>query len=1068
MYVPLFVHSSYSLLRSTIKIKDLVEYAADSGISAIALTDYHNLFGAMEFSMSCVKQGIRPIIGSRVRLEGNREVLLYCKNRIGYENLSYLLSNSYTKAHDRHPAIRWETLFKKSDGLIAVALPSILSSHNLDDLRVCAEHLNSTMEWYVGLEPHRYFYKESAYMSQIFNTPVVALSETYFLHKEQQEAHDVLLCIRNKNYITQFDRQKSDQKYCMMNYEQMLAAFDGLDFAVQNTNRLADRCSFYLEPSKPKLPRFRTKPGDIGTEEVELARVARIGLSNMQVPHKDIPEYEARLEYELQVINKMGFAGYFLIVSDFVKFARDHGIPVSIRGSGAGSLVARCVDITEIDPIQFELFFERFLNPGRVSMPDFDIDFSPKGREKTIEYVVQKYGQQCVSGIITFGSLSSRAVLKDVGRVLQVPYGKLDNLCKHIQVLFGRPFSLQETYDHDPEFAKEVDGDEALAKTFQIAQQLEGLFRHASAHAAGIIITDGPIYRTAPLYKDENAELPLVQFSMKYAELAGLIKFDFLGVTALDVIADSIAEIKAAGHTINLYAVPLHDRATFEFLRTGHTRGVFQFETSGMTKLIRDLEADCIEDLIATVSLYRPGPMDNIPLFIKCKKGVEKVQYIYPALENILSNTYGIIVYQEQILRIVQEIAGYSLSEADLLRRAIGKKIPEEMAKHKQDFIERAHKLQGGDVGKAEELFKLIETFANYGFNKAHAAAYAIVGYRGAYLKTHYPLYFICVSMTAEQNNTDKLVELVMEARNMGIEVHKPCVNTSMAKFTISNGAILYSLAAIKNIGEHLAHKLIAARPFTSLREMVEKVHLNKREVESLVKSGALDCFGMNRGTLSQVATILLNQRSASLFDPELFVDESYDWSKIDMLKSQKEILGFYLDDHPLSEYPVSYMGSTSISQIDLSNDLTSASGAAMLESYSQKLGKRGGKYYACTFSDLNGSWHGMVVDEKLLDSIPSMKGSPLWCIVQVRGGRIVVKEILPIEAKIDRIQDIRVKVRNEDEIYKLKEALEKFKSDDGTSVYLHTDQVMFVGCISKVLEFVKQLRLHDLQMRLG
>ena len=1054
MYTPLFIHSSYSLLSSAIRIDQLVDYAKQLGLAAIGLTDYHNLFGAFEFSMACTKKGIKPIIGSQIRMEGGHEILLYCKNKIGYENLSYLISESYINLTDDLPHIKWDELRHRSDGLICVAPPGILKADNMQELRQCADELQKTLEWYVGVEPHGHNFQKSAYMSQVHDTPVVAVGETYFLKPEEQEAHDVLLCIKNQRHLLDENRPRSDSRFCFIKPDDIQSAYPNLDFAVQNTNVIADRCDFILKPASPKLPRFENNAEE---ECKELRKIAQNGLNKMAIEDSSI--YQERLDFELQVIEQMGFAGYFLIVSDFVTFARKQQIPVSIRGSGAGSLVARCIDITEIDPIRFELFFERFLNPGRVSMPDFDIDFSPKGREKTIEYVVSKYGSECVSGIITFGSLSSRSVLKDVGRVMHVPYLKLDDLSKRIQVLFGRPFTLEETYQMNQEFAQIIDDDEMLRRVFDIGKQLEGLYRHVSAHAAGMIITDEPIYKTAPLYQDRNSNLPLVQFSMKYAELAGLIKFDFLGVTALDVLADTIALIKTTQPEFELSTIPLDDKETYQFLRGGHTRGVFQFETPGMTKLIRDMGADCIEDLIATVSLYRPGPMDNIPLFISCKQGKEKVQYIYPGLEQILSNTYGIIVYQEQILRIVQDIAGYSLSEADLLRRAIGKKISEEMAKHKTDFIQRAHEIQGGDIAKAEELFKLIETFANYGFNKAHAVAYAIVGYRGAYLKTHFPLYFVCVSMTAEQHNTEKLVELVLEAQSMGIKTVKPCINRSDLKFTIEDGKIVYSLAAIRSIGEHLAKQIIDARPFSDIRDFMDRLNLNKREVDAIIKSGALDIFGENRGILLQTAMILLDKTSNLLFDPSLFVDDKHKWTKEDELKYQKEVLGFYLDDHPLNQYSPEKLGVSFGSRLDVDENRDSIPVIGLLETYISKIGKRNNKYYIATFSDIYGSWQAMVVDDNLLETLPTYKGVAVWCTVQVRNGRIMLRQVISIDSKLNSINNIRIKVTTKHELHKLSTIFQQYKSPEGTGVYVHTDDVLFIGCVSNTVEFLKSIQ---------
>jgi DNA polymerase-3 subunit alpha len=474
-----------------------------------------------------------------------------------------------------------------------------------------------------------------------------------------------------------------------------------------------------------------------------------------------------------------------------------------------------------------------------------------------------------------------------------------------------------------------------------------------------------------------------------------------------------------------------------------------------MTKLIHDMGADCIEDLIATVSLYRPGPMDNIPMFIRCKKGEEKVQYIYPALENILANTYGIIVYQEQILRIVQEIAGYSLAEADLLRRAIGKKIAHEMAQHKEDFIKRAHQIQGGDINKAVELFKLIETFANYGFNKAHAAAYAIVGYKGAYLKAYYPLYFVCVSMTAELHNTEKLVELILEAKKLEISVIPPDINKSGIRFSIENDKILYSLAAIKNIGEHLVSQIIEARPFADLDEVLDKINLNKREIECLIKSGALDSFGMNRGVLWQTYLITNLSRDSFLFAPDVFIDESHQWSEDDCLQYEYEVLGIYLSGHPLNRYQPKNFGFKNVSEFDIQHDCEGVPNAAILQSYAQKFGKKNNKYYICTFSDLNGMWTGMLVDENLFDILPALKNKPIYCSARIRNGRIIVNNLCGLSDKLKSTTDLHVRVKDKEQFRTIFEPL---KTQYGLGVYMHDGDISFLGYIDNIEQILPQL----------
>lgn len=1040
-YTPLFVHSSYSLLESAIKIRDLIKKCKALGIKSIAIVDRHNLFGCVEFCMECKANGIKPIIASQVNIEGNRNILLYCKNQIGYENLSYLLTTSYINTQKNHkPEVSWELLRKKSEGLIAVAVPSILAAQSHNDINYCAQQLQH-MEWYVGFEIDHF--DTAAYMSSIFNTSVVAISEAYFLNEDDEKAHDVLLCIKNKNYLIEENRVKSSIKYKFATPKEMNEKFKDFLFAIENTNRLAEKCNFALSPASPRFPKFKSNKTEVET----LVEFARNGLNKRLAQHniKEAlhPQYRNRLDFELEVIIKMGFPGYFLIVSDFIRFAKTNDIPVGPgRGSGVGSIVAWCIDITEVDPIRFELFFERFLNPGRVSMPDFDIDFSPRGREKVIEYVQKKYGTQSVSGIITFGSLSSRLVLKDVGRVLQVPYSKVDNLSKKVQVLFGKPFSLDEMYEKDSSFSDEINNDDTLKNTFEIAKKLEGLYRHASAHAAGIIITDTPLYRISPLYNDGESKLPLVQFSMKYAEMVGLVKFDFLGLTALDTIHDTIEFLAKKNIIIDPNSIPLDDQQTYAFLRKGHNKGIFQFETSGMTKLIIDIGADCIEDMIAIVALYRPGPMDNIPIFIKSKKGIEKIKYKYPKVNEILANTYGIMVYQEQTLRIAQDIAGFSLAEADLLRRAIGKKIPEEMAMYKKKFIDDGYSINGGNKTNIEDLFNQIERFANYGFNKAHAAAYAIIGYQQAYLKTHYTTEFVCASLTLEQHNTDKLVELILDAKAIGIKINTPCINSSEGSFSIlENKSILYSLAAIKNIGDHIAILIIEERErggeYKSFSDLLDRINLNKREVESLIKSGALDVFQENRGILYDLHSSNMSNDDDLLFDSALLIDKSNNWSHIQYANYQKEILGIYLDAHPLDEYKFENLRFEYGSAIDLYKD-ANAQILAIVEECTRKMDRKNKPFIICKLSDPKGMFEAIIADEILVGLISQNIKQSLVCNIKINNARMVITNFTKLHDKLNYIKAIYIKINAID----MPEALNDFKEENAkTFVYFYSNR---------------------------
>ncbi len=1064
-YTPLFVHSCYSLLESTIKIKNLIKRCKEVNIKSVAITDMHNLFGCMEFCIECNANNIKPIIGAKVNIEGNRHILLYCTNQIGYENLSYLLSHSYLTAPKNHkPEITWALLKKKSEGLIAIAVPSIIAANNHSDIEHCVNQLEGNIEWYIGLEIDNV--NNASYMSSLFNTPLVAIYEAYFLYEDDEKVHDILLCIKNKNYVIEEERVKSNPKFKLLTPEEMIEAYKEFPFAIENTNRLANKCCFSLKASPTKFPKFKSNKSESDTLIENANNGLKKRLKQYLISKEKHEIYINRLNFELEIIKKMGFCGYFLIVSDFINFAKNNDIPVGLgRGSGVGSIVAWCIDITEVDPIRFELFFERFLNPGRISMPDFDIDFSPRGREKVIEYVQQKYGAQSVAGIITFGTLSSKSVLKDVGRVMQVPYSKVDNLSKKVQVLFGKSFTLDEMYKKDESFAEEIDNDESLKKVFVIAKRLEGLYRHASAHAAGIVIADFPLYRTVPLYKDFESELPLVQFSMKYAEIAGLVKFDFLGLTALDVVKDTKEFLAQKNIDIDMNTIPLDDKKTYQFLRQGHNKGIFQFETSGMTKLIYDIEADSIEDMIAIVALYRPGPMDNIPMFIKSKQGIEKVEYKYAKVNEILANTYGVMVYQEQILRIAQDVAGFTLAEADLLRRAMGKKIPEEMAMYEKKFLDGAYALNGGSIEDIKGLFNKIERFANYGFNKAHAAAYAIIGYQQAYLKSHYPTEFICASLTLEQHNTDKLAELMLDAKEIGIIIKTPCVNQSVSVFTIiSDMNILYSLSAIKNIGEHIANIIIKEREngeYTSLDNLLDRVNLNKREVESLIKSGALNLFEQNRGIIYNLYSSKISNNDDFLFDSNLFLDKKNEWSFNECANYQKEVLGIYLDAHPLDQYKFENFLCKYGSQINLHIN-SNLQVLALLEEYKKKIDRKNRPYAICKFSDPKGMYEAMLSEQSLLELIEKNIKKILVCDIKILNQRLILNNFAELEHKLNYIQTIHIKTNDDDNIDIM---LQDYKALNGeVAVYFHNNgsRLAFMTNNPKqIIEEIQRLQLN-------
>ena len=787
--------------------------------------------------------------------------------------------------------------------------------------------------------------------------PLVATNDVYFADAGMYEAHDALLCIAEGAYVSQTNRRQLTPEHRFKSAEEMRALFEDLPEAVDNTLVIARRCAAAARPVDPILPAFLTEGGR--SESEELRAQAESGLETRletQVYLEGMDEserataarpYRDRLRYELEVIEQMGFPGYFLIVADFIKWAKRQEIPVGPgRGSGAGSVVAWALTITDLDPLRWGLLFERFLNPERVSMPDFDIDFCQDRRDEVITYVQQKYGRDRVAQIITFGKLQARAALRDVGRVLQMPYPQVDRICKLVPNNPANPVTLEQAIAGEPQLQEMRDQDPTVGRLLEIALGIEGLYRHASTHAAGVVIGDRPLDQLVPLYRDPRSDMPATQFNMKYAEQAGLVKFDFLGLKTLTVLAKACALIEGSGGALDLAQIPLDDAATFEMLSRADTVGVFQLESSGMRDALRRLKPDRFEDIIAVVALYRPGPMDNIPSYIKRKHGEEEVDCLHPKLEPILSETYGIMIYQEQVMQIAQVLSGYSLGGADLLRRAMGKKIKAEMDAQRQSFVEGAVE-QGVKKAKASEIFDLVAKFAGYGFNKSHAAAYALVAYQTAYLKANYPVEFMAASMTYDMGNTDKLNVFRQELQRLGIPLLQPDVNQSLPDFgveTLPDGskAIRYALSAVKNVGGAAMAALVAEREahgrFASLGDFVQRFDsrvINKRQIENLTCAGALECLHRNRAQLFDAAEVVVRHAAAavqeresaqnSLFGdlaaagpPEIPLPLREDWPEMDRLRHEFDAIGFYLSAHPLDAYGKSLgkLGVTAYSEV--------------------------------------------------------------------------------------------------------------------------------------------------------
>ena len=971
-FVHLRIHSAYSLSEGAIKIKALVELAKRHGMPAVAITDSGNLFGALEFAQAAEAAGVQPIIGCQIALrredrEGQSgagaaspdQLVLLAKDEAGYRSLLKLVSRSFlaTPAGEA-PQLALADIAGTNDGLLALTggvkgpVGRLLSEGQLPAAEALLLKLAGVFagRLYVELQRHGLAIEDQVEgplleLAYRHGLPLVATNEAFFADEGMFEAHDALLCIAEGTYISEPERRRLTPEHRFKSAAEMWECFRDIPEALDNTLAIARRCSFYPTAQKPILPPFPTPSGI--SEEEELKAQASEGLEGRLAAHVLKPgmsgeeqeaaarPYRERLRYELGVISQMGFAGYFLIVSDFIKWAKAQGIPVGPgRGSGAGSVVAWSLTITDLDPLRWGLLFERFLNPERVSMPDFDVDFCQERRDEVIHYVQGRYGRDRVAQIITFGKLQARAVLRDVGRVLQMPYGQVDRICKMVPNNPANPVSLQKAIEGEPLLQHMRAEDETVARLIDIALKLEGLYRHASTHAAGVVIGDRPLDELIPLYRDPRSEMPVTQFNMKWVEAAGLVKFDFLGLKTLSVIARAAQLLRQRHIVFDINEIPLDDQATYEMLSRGETTGVFQLEGSGMRDVLRRLKPDRFEDIIAIVALYRPGPMDDIPKYINVKNGIEPADYLHPSLEPILKETFGIMVYQEQVMQIAQELSGYTLGGADLLRRAMGKKIREEMEAQRKGFIEGAI-VRGVDAAQAAGIFDKVNKFAGYGFNKCHSAPYALIAYQTAFLKANYPVEFFAASMAYDLGNTDKLNVFRQELQRVGITLLPPDINRSEAAFTVETGeggiAIRYALAALKGVGAAAMKSLVEERMshgrFQSLADFADRLdgrNLNKRQLESLAAAGAFDGLCPNRRQVFEAVEQIVRHASraaeeraseqTSLFTAlasqdggraaaPLVLPAVADWPPMDRLKREFEAVGFYLSAHPLDTY---------------------------------------------------------------------------------------------------------------------------------------------------------------------
>ncbi|NUY39249.1 DNA polymerase III subunit alpha [Wolbachia endosymbiont of Litomosoides brasiliensis] len=933
MFIHLRVHSVYSLLESSVKIEELIGLCLWNKMPAVAITDSGNLFGSLEFSEYAASRGIQLITGCNIIIrhsEQNLPILLLAKNEQGYTNLVALVSESFRKRKNNGdiPYVNFDELLNLSTGLITLAggCDGILAQLLFKQDKGTVEKLLSVFNGHLYVELQRHGSNKELELEETLigfayqhNIPLVATNDVFFPNRSDYEAYDILTCISEGSYALESNRKKLTTEHYFKSVAEMEKLFSDIPEAIHNTLVIAKRCSYMPRSRQPILPKFPCRENK--TENEELKEQATAGLV-LRIANKidiDLKQYYDRLNYELSVITSMNYAGYFLIVSDFIRWSKANSIPVGPgRGSGTGSIVAWALQITDLDPIRFGLIFERFLNPDRISMPDFDIDFCQEKRDLVIDYVRRKYGY--VAQIITFGKLQARAVLRDVGRVLQMPYTQVDKISKMIPFNPVNPVTLSQAIEFDKNLQKERDSDEVIAKLLDISLKLEGIYRHVSTHAAGIVICDQKLENFVPVYYDPNSALPITQYSMKYVEKAGLIKFDFLGLGTLTLIDHVRRLINRNGKKIDVASISLNNCKTYEMLSNGDSIGVFQLESSGMREALIKLKPDCIEDIIALISLYRPGPMDNIPTYIARKHGLEKPDYIHPLLERVLKETFGVIIYQEQVMEIARILSGYSLAEADLLRRAMGKKIKAEMDKQRELFIQGATK-NGVDYDRASYIFDLVAKFAGYGFNKSHAAAYAVISYQTAYLKANYPLEFFTALMNLNIDDRDKLNLFYHAAKFSGVSVLLPDINKSKTKFSIEGKHIRYGIAALRNVGFSIAEGIVNTRSsaYKDIWEFVQNSGhiINKRALESLIKSGACDSVHKNRKQLYESMDTLIyfanknrqdrESNQAVLFDdfgilkPRL--EEVKDFSEEEKLEHELFSLGFYLTGHPLEKF---------------------------------------------------------------------------------------------------------------------------------------------------------------------
>ncbi len=1115
-FIHLRVHTAYSLSEGAIKVPALIHRLHEMNVPAIAVTDTANMFGGKAFSKYASDEGIKPILGcqfylrnpdaddvlkSKGRIIEPDKIVLLVQNDTGYANIMHLMKLSYldNPQSNEKPQLKMADLEVYHEGLIVLSagVEGQIGRLLLENRAAEAEETTRKLQqifgnrFYmeisrIGLETERQTEDKFIDLAYKYDIPLVATNEAFFFDVDMYEAHDALVCIAAAEYVANDNRKKFSPNNRLRSEAEMVELFSDLPEAVQNTVNIAKRCSYLSSKVNPLLPIFEC-PGGMSQDDY-IDQQARKGLDERMQAHvyfegmtdeqkKELDEkYYARLEYELSVIKKMGFPGYFLIVSDFIQWSKTHGVPVGPgRGSGAGSIVAWSLKITDLDPLKLDLLFERFLNPERVNMPDFDVDFCQENRAKTIEYVQNKYGFDHVAQIITYGKLQSKAVIRDVARVLQMPYSQADRISKMIPPgVQGKNPTLQESLDQVPELEEMRQNDPQVNKLFDIAMKLEGLYRHSGVHAAGVVIGDRPLEQLVPLYKDPRADMPVTQYDMKFVEETGLIKFDFLGLKTLTVIKRAVDWIKKTrGIDLDIDKVPLDDRPTYEMLQRGDTTAVFQFESPGMKDVHKQIKPDRFEDLIAIVSLYRPGPMDNIPSYIKRKHGEEEITYLHPKLEPILKETYGIMIYQEQVMNIARALGGYTMGGADKLRKVMGKKMRDEIPKQRKMFMEGAVK-NGIEEAVAGAIFDQMEKFASYGFNKSHAAAYSLISYQTAYLKAHYPVEFMCAVMSLDITNVDKLLFYKEECKKMGFKVLPPDINKSDADFAVEDGNIRYALAAIKSVGAANMEAIEAERKargnYKDISDFIHRIdakQINRRQLEQLIKAGAFDSIDKNRGKLFanidtvvqhiSAATELKTSAQSSLFGTEelqskVKLGEQADWPELERLKLEAEAIGFYLSAHPLDSYAcgMERLGVKKCSEVFQgirTGDNIRAKLAGCVNSFQKRLSKNGNKYAFLEISDGTSNFEGLLFSEGLVRYEETIRsGFPLLVSVTIDkqndegNPRVMINSVETLDKAIaDVANGLEISVGDVGAVSKLRQILSKDRNGKN-KIYIKPD----------------------------